>query len=49
MFLLTYYMKGWGYEEIMDMATEERKWYMRRLYKQLKAEANVMKGKPGRK
>jgi len=45
MFLLTYYMKGWSYDEIMEMPTEERKWYMKRLYQQLKMEANALKGK----
>jgi hypothetical protein len=38
LFVMTYYIQGMTYENIENMNSLERKWFIKRLYKQKKAE-----------
>ena len=42
-FALTYCMEGMTYGDVMAMPSRERIWYLRRLHRQLKKEADEMK------
>ena len=42
-FALTYCMKGMTYSDIERMLSADRMWYLERLYKQLKSEADEVK------
>ena len=47
-FALTYCMKGITYDNIESMSSIDRNWYLNRLYKQLKKEADEMEKKQPR-
>jgi hypothetical protein len=42
-FALTYCMEGMTYGDVERMMTVDREWYLKRLHKQLKKEADAMK------
>jgi len=42
-FALTYCMEGMTYGDVERMLSVDREWYLRRLHKQLKKEAEQMK------
>jgi hypothetical protein len=43
MFILTYCMKGMTCGDVENMLSVDRKWYLERLYKQLKKESEEIK------
>lgn len=43
--MMTYFIPGMSYGDVEHMLHEDRRWYLKRLMKQLKDEAKAMKGK----
>jgi hypothetical protein len=44
---LLWYGKGFGFSDALELTPKERGWFLKRITRQLKAEAQAMKGKKG--